>query len=780
MDFNPDIPKKKRKQRMGSRLKIREISIKEWVRSLPRRAPMAGAFFLLSLAQCFSVPSPFAICCLVALWSVGARPKGAMAGLAAGVLFRLFWQLPLDAGQFIVCLLVYPLIRLIGTGEGQMFLLTAALLLGRAIPGIAAAEDGQAVILYVASAVLGLASLPALRRAAQLFQEKARKIQQDDLLCLALPFLLLITGAARLSAMQVNLGYTCAVGCVLTASWLCGGAWGACLGLGCGFSLLIGGQSALLLVNLAFGALMSGFFQGRSRLLTAGVYLLCSIASTYLIAQTLYPFLLAGEGAASLIFCLLPGRWVNQLGKQLRGQQWFAPRNNAYMRLKMEQWISAIQRMAAALPAPQVTADAPEEEREILTEELCAECERLPICWHENADQTQEGMAALARRTENTEDYLEIINRYFSKCPRISRLPDLLNHLDVERVKRMQRSICANYERDMLCTHLNALSQAAHAITLDSICAGPEEESWFYQSEAALQTLHFPGQTAFVKQVDGHMLVGLQCDPLALPPGTRQDLASQMSVHLHTHLTITQQDQGRILLEEEPPLTLVTGMATACAVVRNRDGSGARTPDNGDAVLVRSLPGGQEMLALSDGMGHGTCAQQESRKTLELLSLCMEAGYTRGQAMTAVNGAMLSATGGEQFATVDLCLVNLWNGETVMNKLGACASFILQGRKIHTVEGAALPLGIIEHAPPMEHTFTLGEGDVLLLLSDGVSDAFQQEADLLKLLENSREQMPQRIADMLLREALMQENGLPADDMTVLCAKVASRARSGK
>ena len=255
-------------------------------------------------------------------------------------------------------------------------------------------------------------------------------------------------------------------------------------------------------------------------------------------------------------------------------------------------------------------------------------------------------------------------------------------------------------------------------------------------------------------------------------------LANRVGLQLGVPLSVTEQQGDRIILEEVPPLKTETGMATACAVSPEKKRRMGRKPDNGDAVLTRLLPGGRQLLTLSDGMGHGTGAQEESRKTLELLSLCLEAGYTRSQSMTAVNGAMLSATGGEKFATVDLCVIDLWTGEAAMNKLGACASYMVQGQKIHTVEGSALPLGIIEHVVPMEHRFALGEGDVLLLMSDGVTDAFPEEQDLLAALRRCREYAPQRLADTLLREALMQRDGLPPDDMTVLCARV--RERGGK
>ncbi len=143
--------------------------------------------------------------------------------------------------------------------------------------------------------------------------------------------------------------------------------------------------------------------------------------------------------------------------------------------------------------------------------------------------------------------------------------------------------------------------------------------------------------------------------------------------------------------------------------------------------------------------------------------------------MTAVNGAMLSATGGEKFATVDLCLIDLWTGDAAMNKLGACASLLMQGQKLQMIEGAALPLGIIEHVVPMEHTFSLAEGDLLLMISDGVHDAFAAEEQILAVLRRCLDDTPQHIADALLQEALIQQDGLPADDMTVLCAQICPR-----
>lgn len=779
VDVSLEIPKTSRYKTWNMPKQKGAKNIREKAAALLRGIPMAGIFFLLSLTQCVTVPSTFTISALLALLSEDVRPKGAFLGLGFGLLFRFVWRLPLDAGQFGACLCCWILVRLIRKTEAQMYLLLTALMIVRALPDFIVSPDGHTVILYASGAVLGLAVFPAFRRCARLLRDKPARINQDDLLCLYLPFLLLIAGMSRLSLFDVNLGYLSAAVCVLTVSWLCGGAWGMCMGLGCGLALLVSGQSALLLVNLSFSAVMAGLFQGRNRGMAALVFFLASIVSTYLIASVFYPFLLAAEALAGLGFCLLPSKLLNRMGKRIRRISWFAPRENAYMRMKMDQWLQAVDQMADALPQPRITPAEQDEECEAMAEELCAECERLPICWHENASETQAGLETLTQRNSEAEDYLEIINRYFSQCPRISRLPEMLNRLEEDRRKRMQQIICAEYERDMLRTHLTAISHAVQAIALEG-GEEMEEASWLSKSEAALQSLRFPGHSVFAKHENGHLLLGLRCDPLTLPLPAGDDLAARLSLQLHTPLAVTRQEQGQVVLEEEPPMTLSTGMATACAVNKERMRHADRRPDNGDAVLTRSLPGGYELIALSDGMGHGAGAQEESKKTLELLSLCLEAGYSRSQAMSAVNGAMLSATGGEKFATVDLCVTNLWTGETVMNKLGACASFILQGQKMHTVEGASLPLGIIEHAAPMEHSFTLGEGDVLLLVSDGVTDAFPGDEEIPGIIKRNRNEAPQKIADVLLREALMKQNGLPPDDMTVLCAKVTARERRKK
>ena len=80
------------------------------------------------------------------------------------------------------------------------------------------------------------------------------------------------------------------------------------------------------------------------------------------------------------------------------------------------------------------------------------------------------------------------------------------------------------------------------------------------------------------------------------------------------------------LFEQAPALALEIGTAT-----RSRSGEEVA----GDAYLSRALPGGRHVVALSDGMGSGVSALQESHAALTLLGqgdVCHDGSVRAGSA----------------------------------------------------------------------------------------------------------------------------------------------------
>lgn len=216
------------------------------------------------------------------------------------------------------------------------------------------------------------------------------------------------------------------------------------------------------------------------------------------------------------------------------------------------------------------------------------------------------------------------------------------------------------------------------------------------------------------------------------------------------------------VFEQAPAMTLDVG-----AAVRSRSGEDVA----GDSYVSRALPGGRHVLALSDGMGSGVSARQESHAALSLMIESLRAGYTRTQAIDVVNALMLMCTGREMYATMDLCVCDLHSGETAFEKLGACASYIMRDGEVRTIGADTLPVGVLPDVESRSFRMTMQAGDVIIMMTDGVRDAYPGgETALREDIAKLAWLHPQIIGEKLIARAVSA--GEVDDDMAVLCARI--------
>ena len=195
-------------------------------------------------------------------------------------------------------------------------------------------------------------------------------------------------------------------------------------------------------------------------------------------------------------------------------------------------------------------------------------------------------------------------------------------------------------------------------------------------------------------------------------------------------------------------------------------------PDHpcGDSCLIRSAPG-HLFVALSDGMGSGEPAAEESCRVTTLMHSLASAGLPRQLSAATVNGVLLSRGGEELFATADMLLIDLDSGRAEFTKLAASRSYIVRGNRVHVVEGGRLPLGILDEVQPGVKCADLRRGDVVFMMTDGITDALteKQLADtMLKAVSSGTEDM----ARFLVDTAAVTSRGR-RDDMTAVCVKIA-------
>jgi len=222
------------------------------------------------------------------------------------------------------------------------------------------------------------------------------------------------------------------------------------------------------------------------------------------------------------------------------------------------------------------------------------------------------------------------------------------------------------------------------------------------------------------------------------------------------------QDKFCCILRKKPLFDAAFGVAST---------KKASATASGDTHSVIKIDERRFMVALSDGMGSGEYARRISESTVSLLESFYRAKMPSELVLSTIN-KLLTFSKEETFACVDIAIVDLDNGEADIVKIGSPMGFILSGNTIKVLEGSSLPLGILDALHPDTATYQLSENDVLLFLSDGITDAFGSTADLYEVLRTTPANNPQQLVDSLLQQALTAYGGTAKDDMTALAVRL--------
>ena len=115
---------------------------------------------------------------------------------------------------------------------------------------------------------------------------------------------------------------------------------------------------------------------------------------------------------------------------------------------------------------------------------------------------------------------------------------------------------------------------------------------------------------------------------------------------------------------------------------------------SGDSFGTRRLEQGVFVMALSDGMGSGRQAHEESDTVVSLFFCSLpKPVFTIDMALRLMNAAMIFGAEAERFSTLDACLVDEYTGIVDCYKVGAHVSFVRHKRRTEVIEADSLPMG---------------------------------------------------------------------------------------
>lgn len=202
------------------------------------------------------------------------------------------------------------------------------------------------------------------------------------------------------------------------------------------------------------------------------------------------------------------------------------------------------------------------------------------------------------------------------------------------------------------------------------------------------------------------------------------------------------------------------------------------SPVSGDSLLQIRLNDGKYLLALSDGMGSGPEARKSSQIAIKMLERLLMSGFDKNTSIDLINTTIMNANE-EIFATLDIAIIDLYNGKIEFIKNGACPTYVKNKKKVQIVKSLSLPAGILKDINLTTYDKDIENQDIIVMCSDGILDSNveykNKELWVKYLLEDVETVNCQKIADIIVNEAVDNNYGMAKDDMSIMVCKLTTK-----
>ena len=326
-----------------------------------------------------------------------------------------------------------------------------------------------------------------------------------------------------------------------------------------------------------------------------------------------------------------------------------------------------------------------------------------------------------------------------------------------------------NENKELMVTHLEEMAQIMLSLAEETRRCIPMGERRFKQIAHALREVGIQIKNLYLIENEmGHMEVSLTMKNMRADTLSSEEIGDLLSVLLNMHL-VSAGDNAFFIGEEwqtyfvqEAKFHVLTGVAKAVKETEKI---------SGDNYAFFEGNAGNLTAVLSDGMGSGEKACTDSTMVVELMQKFLEAGFQMEVAIQMINSALLAGGENANMSTLDLCSLDLYNGECRFVKVGSACSYIKRQHLVDRISSGNLPLGIFQKPDTEAVGRTLMDGDYVIMVSDGILDALSQgigEDMLSELIGGSSLENPGEMANAILNFCIHQCRGHIRDDMTVL------------
>ncbi len=547
-----------------------------------------------------------------------------------------------------------------------------------------------------------------------------------------------------------------------------GSSLGAVGGVCVGAALCVEPSLRYIFSCYALAGLISGVFSPLGQITTAISYAV-SFSLISLIGNSSGDVLICIVEAiiASAAFMLIPSRWItslqdfllksgivtdNQLSSHVSAQL-YAAANNIY---EVSKVVSSVSEKLDSIINPEVNRLFAG-----LQQRVCTSCDSKSKCWNKMFDSTASDILCLAGIEKKSPGKLPIEKRCLRRDALVAEiqqsLPEYTNNIAMKMKVREMRKVLTD-EFSAMGDFLKETAQKVQCSKItDTVRSGAMRTAL---QDAGIYT----DALSYFTDSDGRVSIEISVidRPFETDHKKLKNIIEFISKRRFDEPAISVSEiKTTITFEEKAAYEVQFGSSQKPM----KKGSLC-----GDSVSFISCPDGARVALISDGMGTGSRAAIDSTMTASIAEKLISGGFSVSGAIKTVNSAMIMKSTDESIASVDCVSINTYTGVASFYKSGAAISFIRSGNEVYIVKLESLPVGIIRNISPATESVALESGDIILLVSDGVTanDCGWINDELLSWSTNSMDDLASHIASL----ALLRSDKNTRDDITAVAIKI--------
>lgn len=558
---------------------------------------------------------------------------------------------------------------------------------------------------------------------------------------------------------------------------------GTITGAVCGFALSLRGVPISEVGMLTMMGIIPAVFREMGRFPTASIYVIT--ATLMGIVNQAMELSIKEIGAlvsAVILFLLLPGSLIYRVdaaGGTGRQEVLAAQNLRKIAKTRMKIFSESFLKLSKTLDTiteKQTKLRQPEINRifEDISEKLCKNCSNCDKCWENQFKQTYQAACTMFELAEEKGSIKkeDIPVGFLNDCISVDEFITETNRgFELAKLNQIWHSRITE-SREVIAEQLKEVSTVIQDITGEIYEAMEVARSIEEKVVKRLRTEHISTRDITIfERGDKRKEVYLCAACRGGRCVTAKEAAAMISDMLGVKVKVSTASKSVISKEfenfifvEDTKFKILNGVARAM-----------KESVSGDNFSILNMETGEYMIALSDGMGTGKEAGDESEMVMSLLEQMIESGFKAETAIKLINSSLVLKSDKQTFSTIDMSIINLFTGMCEFIKIGAAAAFIKRDNWVETISSTTLPIGMFGSVDYDTVTKKLYEGDIIIMVSDGVLDSIpseNKESAMEQLILEIKSNNPQEIANRILDKTLSQSNFEPVDDMTVITAGI--------